>query len=131
VKVKIPGLFLLAAFAGLHLAPPVALAHHGQAAYETSKELTLHATMTGFEWANPHCFLRFDAIDDKGKVQHWTVEAISPLMLSRYGWTRSSLKPGDMVTVVFRPAKNGDTTGILERVILADGRELSGRQSGN
>lgn len=111
------------------LTPQTTLAHHGAAAYETTKRLTLRGTVTEFEWANPHCLLRFDASDDKGKEQHWAVQAISPLMLSRYGWTRSSLKPGDMVTVVFRPAKNGETTGILDKVILPDGRILSGRQS--
>ena len=120
---------VLAALASLFLAPGLALAHHGEAAYDAAKILTLRATMTDFEWANPHCLLIFDANDDKGKVQHWTVQAINPLMLSRYGWTSGSLKHGDMVTVVFHPAKNGEMTGLLDKVILANGRELLGRQS--
>jgi hypothetical protein len=112
----------------LFLAPGLALAHHGQAAYEPTKELTLRATMTDFEWANPHCQLRFNVSDEKGRVQHWSVQAINPLMLSRYGWTRATLKPGDTVTVVFHPAKNGDMTGVLDKVVLANGQELFGRQ---
>src|SRR5271154_302575 len=100
---------ILAAFVGLSLAPGAAIAHHGEAAYEATKTLTVRATMTGFEWANPHCQLQFDVNDEKGNKKHWTVLAINPLMLSRYGWTSNSLKPGDMVTVVFHPAKNGDT----------------------
>ncbi len=67
--------------------------------------------------------------DDKGNKQHWSVQAINPLMLTRYGWTRSSLKAGDMVTVIFHPAKNGEMIGLLDKVILANGRELPGRQS--
>jgi Family of unknown function (DUF6152) len=120
---------ILAALAGFLLAPRPASAHHGEAAYEATKKLTVRATMTGFEWANPHCLLRFDVSDEKGNKQHWSVQAINPLMLSRYGWSSDSLKPGDMVTVVFRPAKNGDMVGILDKVVLANGRELFGRQS--
>lgn len=118
-------------FACSFLLSQAALAHHGTAAYDPNKQLTLRATITDFEWSNPHCELRFDAKDARGNVQHWTVEAINPLMLGRYGWTRKSLKPGDMVTIVFRPAKNGEMTGILNKVVLPDGRELPGRQSEN
>jgi hypothetical protein len=124
-------LFLGVACASLLFVPRVALAHHGEAAYEATKELTVRATVTEFTWANPHCMLRFDANDEKGRAQHWVVETISPLMLTRYGWTRSTLKPGDMVTVVFRPAKNGDATGILDKLILLNGQQLSGRFSEN
>ena len=131
MKVKIFGLFLFVVSASGLSAPPAAQAHHGQAAYEPTKELTVRATMTEFEWANPHCLLRFDVSDDRGRVQHWMVQTISPLMLGRYGWTRSSLRPGDMVTIVFRPAKNGDMTGILDKVVLPGGQQLSGRYSEN
>ena len=119
------------AFACSLLLSESALAHHGTAAYDATRTLTLRATVTEFEWANPHCELRFDVKDGRGNVQHWTVEAINPLMLGRYGWTRTSLKPGDIVTVTFRPAKNGEMIGILEKVVLADGRELPGRQLEN
>jgi hypothetical protein len=114
---------LVASFA----APQAVLAHHGDAAYETTKTLSLHATVTEFDWANPHCELRFDVNNGKGNVQHWTVLALGPLMLSRYGWTKESLKMGQMVTVVFRPAKNGEMIGVLDKVVLADGQELSGK----
>ena len=120
---------VLAALAGFFLAPGLALAHHGEAAYDAAKTLTLRATMTDFEWANPHCQLFFDVIGSKGKVEHWSAQAINPLMLSRYGWSRDSLKPGDMVTVFLHPAKNGEMMGILDKVVLANGRELPGHQS--
>jgi hypothetical protein len=131
MKVRMFGLLFCVACASLMLTPRATFAHHGEAAYEPTKELTLRATVTEFTWANPHCLLRFDASDEKGRVQHWVVETISPLMLTRYGWTRSTLKQGDTVTVVFRPAKNGDTTGILDKLILPNGQQLSGRFSEN
>ena len=118
-------------FACSLLMSQAAFAHHGTAAYESNRRLTVRATMTEFDWENPHCQLRFDVPDGKGGVQHWAVEAINPLMLGRYGWTRTSLKPGDMVTIVFRPARNGEMTGILDKVVLSDGRELPGRLSEN
>jgi hypothetical protein len=126
---KLTAVFVLAALAGLFLAPGPALAHHGEAAFDAAKKVTVRATMTDFEWANPHCQLFFNVSDDRGKVQHWSVQAINPLMLTRYGWSRDSLKPGDMVTVIFHPAKNGEMTGLLDKVVLANGRELPGRQS--
>ena len=129
MKVKLFGPLFFVAFATFLFAPRVALAHHGTTAYETTKKLTVRATMTEFDWENPHCHLHFDVNDGKRNAQHWTVEAINPLMLGRYGWTRESLKRGDMVTVVFRPAKNGAMIGILDKVILADGRELHGGPS--
>jgi hypothetical protein len=122
-------LLILAALAGFFLATRPASAHHGEAAYEFTKRMTVRATMTEFEWANPHCQLRFDVTDERGNKQHWTVQAINPLMLSRYGWSSGSLKPGDMVTITFRPARNGDSIGILDKVVLANGRELLGRQA--
>jgi hypothetical protein len=109
------------------LAPKAVLAHHGDAAYEPTKTLSLHATVTEFDWTNPHCEVRFDVNNGRGNVQHWTVRALGPLMLSRYGWTKESLKTGQMVTVVFRPAKDGEMTGVLDKVVLANGQELSGK----
>src|ERR1700680_4719267 len=98
---KVNPFLILAALAFFFLAPGPAIAHHGEAAYEATKKLTVRASMTEFEWANPHCLLRFDVSDEKGNKQHWSVLAINPLMLSRYGWAGGSLKTGDMGTAVF------------------------------
>jgi hypothetical protein len=86
-------------------------AHHGNAAYATATKVTVSGTVTEFIWANPHCFLKFDAKDDKGEVQHWIVEASNPPDETRRGWTRNSFKPGDSVTVTVIQAKNGSTIG--------------------
>jgi hypothetical protein len=102
-------------------------AHHGAAAYDTTKKITLKATVTEWFWANPHCFLKFDAKDDKGNVVHWAVEASNPADMVNLGWSKESFKPGDEVTVTFEPVKNGAPVGRIQQVVLANGQILKGR----
>jgi hypothetical protein len=102
-------------------------AHHGAAAYDTTKKITVKATVTEWFWANPHCFLKFDAKDDKGNVVHWAVEASNPADMVNLGWSKQSFKPGDEVTVTFEPVKNGQPIGRIEQVVLASGQILKGR----
>ena len=102
-------------------------AHHGAAAYDTTKKITLKATVTEWFWANPHCFLKFDAKDDKGNVVHWAVEASNPADMVNLGWSKQTFKPGDEVTVTFEPVKNGQPIGRIEQVVLASGQVLKVR----
>lgn len=106
-------------------------AHHGYAAYDMTKTITLSATVTEFTLANPHSSLAFDAKDEQGVVQHWTSEFGYVRILREAGWTPDTLKPGDQITVTFHPAKNGARVGALSKVVTADGREipLSPRQN--
>jgi len=97
-------------------------AHHGVAAYDMTKTLALKGAVTSFELRNPHSLLSFDANDDKGNVQHWSVETHNPRALVELGWTKESLKPGDQVTVYLHPAKNGSTVGYLVKVVFANGK---------
>jgi hypothetical protein len=101
------------------------LAHHGNVAYDTSKAVVLKgATVTKFQWANPHCFIMFDVKDDSGNVAHWSGEAGSPQALGLIGWTRNSVQPGDTITVYIYQAKSGRPVGRLNKIVLADGTEL-------
>jgi hypothetical protein len=104
-----------------------AFAHHSQSGYVTDKTITEKATITRFEWINPHCQIFFDSTDDQGNAQHWVVEMPPPSVQAEKGWTRKSLNPGDVVTVIFHPGKNGTSTGLLVKVVLADGQELVNR----
>lgn len=104
-----------------------ALAHHSQSAYTSAKTITVKTTITQFEWINPHCNIYFSAPDDNGKIQHWTLEMPPPSVQVKKGWSRKSLKPGDVVTVVFHPAENGSNGGTLVKVVLANGQELVNR----
>jgi Family of unknown function (DUF6152) len=100
-------------------------AHHGTASFETSKDLTLKGTVTDWIWANPHCFLKFDAMDETGTVRNWAVEVSNPTDMTKRGWARSSFKVGDVVTVNLQPVKNGAPIGRLRNVVLPDGSTLS------
>jgi len=115
------GFILTAAF--LAVSSPV-VAHHGAAGYDNSKLTVLKATIKGFFWTNPHCEIDFDATDDKGTPQHWTIEAPPPTMLVERGWNRKSLKPGDVVTMSLNAAKNGSHSGIMRKAVLANGEDL-------
>jgi hypothetical protein len=100
------------------------LAHHGNAAYDTSKTVVLKGEVTKFVWANPHTFITFDVKDDKGKVQQWVGESGSPSSLSLIGWSKSSLQAGDLITVYIYPSKNGNPVGRLNKIVLPDGTTL-------
>jgi hypothetical protein len=100
-------------------------AHHGTASFDTTRDLTLKGTVTDWIWANPHCFLKFDAMDDTGTVRNWAVEVSNPTDMTKRGWARSSFKVGDGVTVNLQPVKNGAPIGRLRTVALPDGSTLN------
>ncbi len=119
---------LLALAAGLAMVSAPVAAHHGNAAYDPDKTVTMKVTITGFEFGNPHVQVFFDTKDEDGKVRHWNCEGTNPAMLTRIGWTKDTLKPGDQVTVVIHPNKNPDVTVVgLVKVILASGQVLESR----
>jgi Family of unknown function (DUF6152) len=101
-----------------------ALAHHGNAAYDLDNPITLKGTVTEFAWSNPHVQIYFDVKDDKGKVVHWASETVSPGLLSRAGWNKTELKPGDEIAITLGPAKNGAAVGYALKIVLASGKVL-------
>jgi Family of unknown function (DUF6152) len=114
----------------LTICTPV-FAHHGAAAYDMGKPVIMKgAVVTKYLWANPHTLVFFDAKDDKGNTAHWSVELGSPSAIGLMGWNRTSLKPGDVVTVYMFPAKNGNPVGRINKVVLADGSLLRDSQTG-
>src|ERR1700686_5076244 len=102
------------------LSVPV-FAHHGTAAFETSRTITMKATVTDWFWANPHCFVKFDYKNDKGEVEHWVVETSNPPDMTNKGWTIHTLKAGDEITVTIYPVKNDKPIGRLLTGVLPDG----------
>jgi hypothetical protein len=109
------------------LCVPPALAHHGQAAY-TRETVTLDATVTGFRFINPHAQLAFDVETESGEVQHWTGAMTAPNKLARAGWTKSTLKPGDGITITGRPGRNDAHAMHIMQIVMADGRPLQMRE---
>ena len=114
----------------LTVASGTALAHHGNAAYADNITEFKQATVTKVAWANPHALIDFDAKDASGKPVHMVVETAAPQALRLIGWTKTSLNPGDVVTVRMYVAKNGNPAGRLNKIILADGSELHDTQLG-
>jgi hypothetical protein len=103
------------------------LGHHGNSDYDLTKQVSLHATVTEFLFVNPHSLLNFTVKDDQGKLEEWQGELQSPSMLSRKGhWTRDTVKPGDQITVVGNPVKNGSNNMLVRKIVLADGQEFPG-----
>jgi len=92
-----------------------AFAHHGTSSYDMGKGVVLAGVVTEFVWSNPHAFLLFDVKDDKGAVVHWAGELNSPSVLKDAGWTRTTFKPGDQVTLTVRPNKAGTPVGLINR----------------
>ena len=101
-------------------------AHHSFAPYETTVQIKLSGVVTSFKWANPHVYFEIDAPDEKsGQTKHWLVEGASTSILNRAGWKFNMIKPGDMVTVIVSPLRNGEPAALLKAITLADGRKFS------
>jgi hypothetical protein len=115
---------MFAAVVGLLLLSVPMIAHHGGAAFDTAKRITMKGTVVDWLWANPHCILRFDVTNDKGDVEHWLAETSNPPDMINNGWTKQSLKPGDQVSVTLMPVKNGRPIGRLAEVVLPNGQRL-------
>ena len=122
--VKHSGLRFLAGCVAVLALASVALAHHGTANYDTSKQISVKGTVTGFEFVNPHVQIAWEAKDDAGATQKWEGELTSPNRLSRVGWTKSSIKPGDTITISGYPTKSGAHEIWIQKVMLASGDEL-------
>ena len=100
-------------------------AHHSPAVFDRTKQVKLVGTVKAFRWQNPHTWLEVDVPGPKGKVETWGVEMTSPTYLVRAGWKNNSVKPGDKVTVIVNPLREGDVkSGIFVSITLADGRTL-------
>jgi hypothetical protein len=99
-------------------------AHHSTAAYGAQTITLRSAVVKRLVWANPHSVLWVDVKDDRGRVINWGAESGSPSALSRIGWSRNSVKAGDVILVELFPAKNGAHVGRLARIVLPNGREL-------
>ncbi len=116
---------LVAGF-GMLLASVPAIAHHSFAAeFDSAKPIKLTGSVTKIEWMNPHAYFYIDVKDEKtGQVANWGLEMGSPNGLMRQGWTRNSMKVGDVITVEGSAAKDGSNIGNARSVSLAGGQRL-------
>ncbi len=101
-----------------------ALAHHSFAMFDQTRMLPLKGTVQDFQWTNPHAFIDLDVPNAGGGVDLWKVELNSPNNLRRQGWRSHIMRPGDKVTVVINPLRDGTKGGLFVSVTLADGKVL-------
>jgi len=102
----------------------VAFAHHGTANYDTTKTVTVKGVVTGFEFVNPHVQVYWDVKNDAGATEKWQGELTSPNRLTRAGWSKNSIKPGDTITISGYPTKSGSNEIWIQKVVLGNGEEL-------
>ena len=110
----------------LALGTPLA-AHHGDAAYAATPMEMKGCVVTEFDWMNPHSLIKFDYKTATGDVQHWTMEIGSPPSMTLLGWSRTTLRAGDVITAYVYQARSGLPVGRTNKVILADGTVLADR----
>ena len=104
-----------------------ASAHHSYAAVDTTRRATVQGTVTTLEWTNPHVWL-WIAVDENGTSAPYAFESLSPSEMTRFlGWNKRVVTPGQPVTIIYAPFRNGERGGALVTVTFADGRVLQGR----
>lgn len=112
---KIPFTLFIAAFA------MPALAHHSGAMFDHSKTVTLRGTVKEFQYTNPHSWLQVMILSPSGTVTQWGFEAEGPSTLLRAGIKAKTFRPGDKVTVVANPMRDGRPAGSLISVTMSNG----------
>lgn len=112
----------LAALAAVPMAMPCA-AHHSFASFDMTRTLTLHGTVRELQWTNPHCFVQL-LVPGKARTVEWSLEMNSPLASYRAGWRPHTVNPGDKVTIVINPSRDGTPAGHLVSVTDAGGHTL-------
>jgi hypothetical protein len=119
------GILALAGCLAVAAASP-AVAHHSFAMFDRDKQVTLVGTVKDFQYSNPHSWIQLTVMTPGGDDEEWTIEALSPNVLSRSGWKRNSLMPGQKVTLSIYPMRDGTHGGNLISVTLPDGSTLGG-----
>lgn len=99
-------------------------AHHGTAAFDVSRMVTVKGTITDFQFVNPHVQLYFECKNEKGETEKWQGELTAPNKLQRAGWTRHTLKPGDEITATGNPALSGAHVMWIRKLVGPTGESL-------
>jgi hypothetical protein len=108
----------------LAMVTPPAIAHHSTSMYDMANPVTVTGVVKRFEWTNPHAFVYLEVKDEKGNAVEWEVEMMSLNHLRGYGWTRSTVKPGEVISCTGGAAKSGAPSMISSYMKLGDGRMI-------
>lgn len=101
-----------------------AAGHHSQTMYDGDTEIEMRGVVEEFDWTNPHTWLYVTVEEESGAESHWVFESNSTGQLTRVGWAADSIKPGDEVTVIIHPLRDGTRGGTIVEVRMADGTIL-------
>ena len=115
---------LIAIVIALAVMPAPTFAHHSTAMYNMANPVTVTGVVKRFEWTNPHAFVYLEVTDEKGAKVEWAIEMMSLNHLKSYGWTHSTVKPGDVISCTGGSAKSGDPAMLSSLMKLADGRMI-------
>ena len=115
----------IATAAGLALLFAIpATAHHSQTMYDGDTDIEMRGVVKEFEWRNPHTWLYVTIEDENGAPSEWVFESNSIGQLTRVGWTADAIKPGDEVTIIMHPLRDGTRGGTIVAVHMPDGTVL-------
>jgi hypothetical protein len=114
----------LALAAALAAIAAPAHAHHSGAMFDSTQTVTLTGTVREFQFTNPHCYIQLTVRNAQGQDEEWSLEMAAPMHLLRLGWRKSSLKPGDRISVKIHPLRNGSKGGQVEQATTADGKPI-------
>ena len=99
-------------------------AHHSGNMFDRETTVELTGTVKEFQWTNPHIWIQVLVPDAEGAVEEWSIEGGVPNRLFRAGWRPTSFEPGDEVTIVANPMRDGAKGGAFVGAKLADGTTL-------
>jgi len=98
-------------------------AHHSWPV-SNSRLVTVKGKVIDFVWANPHPMITLEVQSDDGRMEKWQIGGPAILRMEANGWTKSTVKTGDVITGIGYQFADGEKIVKLERVVLADGREI-------
>jgi hypothetical protein len=110
--------------AGVAAVAGPAAAHHSGAMFDSSKTVVLEATVKELQWTNPHMWLEVYAPGPDGKPVQWGFEMIGTNVMHRQGWNKDTVNPGDHVTVIGHPLRDGRPGASYVGIKLANGKTL-------
>ena len=116
-------IFSFVALTAAVLAPALFAHHSFNSEFDINKPITVTGVVTKVEWTNPHSWFYIDGKDEKGKQTSWSFEGAAPSLLIRRGLSKTSVKPGDMITMEGFRAKDGTDTASSTYVTAPDGKK--------
>jgi hypothetical protein len=132
---KVPGVRSLSLLAGLSVCGalagiPAASAHHSFAMFDRTKDVKLDGTVKEWQFTNPHSWLQLSVVENGNPVEYG-IEGSSVNTLLRIGWGPKTFKPGDKISVIINPLRDGTKGGAFVKATLPDGRIISSGQTPN